>query len=91
MVNRAERAYGARTLGQGEVSTMGYQEWIAAALLRRGVVGLNPRHVEAYLRLKFGTLDALSDADLERELDEIIPTVRADRNAAEALAQSLGL
>ena len=51
----------------------------------------DPRHVEAYLRLQYGTLDALSRDMIRREARSIIGAIDADPAMAERLAQSYGL
>jgi hypothetical protein len=71
---------------------MSYWSWIMEALIRRGNrADIDPRHVEGYLRQQFGTLDALSTDQLDRELGDIIQTIAADRTTAERVARSYGL
>ena len=53
---------------------------------------VDPRHVEAWMRLEHPTLDGLSAAELEREVDEAATLVRAAGPIeSEALAASFGL
>lgn len=52
---------------------------------------VDPRHVEGYLRLRFGTLDHLSRDDLEEECLSAMDAIDMDPKAAEQLAQSYGL
>ena len=52
---------------------------------------IQPRHVEAYMRLEHGTLDKLSAAQFRRSIIEAEQCVVADHNMAERLAQSYGI
>ena len=64
-----------------------YQRRIAE---RTGSV--DPRHVEAWMRLEHPTLDALSRHSLEAEIDVAMAlTVEAGALESEALAASFGL
>lgn len=51
----------------------------------------DPRHVEAFLRSEFDTLDSLSGAEFVEAALECAEFAIADRNMAESLAQSYGL
>ena len=68
-----------------------YQRSIAEILARTGNIGIDPRHVEAYMRLTYGTLDALSKATFARETREAVIDINADPRLAERLAVSYGL
>lgn len=56
---------------------------------------IDPRHVEAYMRLKFGTLDGLSRQQFLEEVIEaerdILTARKIDADMPEQLAQSYGL
>lgn len=63
-----------------------------ADLIRQHVpADFDPRHVEAYMRGEFGTLDHLSPAAFARSARESAEAVALDRDMAEELAQSYGL
>ncbi len=51
----------------------------------------DPRHVEAFMRLEYGTLDALGPEHFRREVNMACLCIDADEAAAERLAQSYGL
>lgn len=51
----------------------------------------NPRYLEAFLRLRFGTLNALSREDMRYEGEIAAHCIKEDEKAAEELAQSFGL
>ena len=53
---------------------------------------VDPRHVEAWMRLEHPTLDRLSRAEFEREVDiAVVAIATAGPDESEALAASLGL
>ena len=53
---------------------------------------IDPRWVEAYLRLKHDTLDHLSKEEIHAEIPRILRTIKnVGRDAAEKLAKSYGL
>lgn len=52
---------------------------------------IDPRHVEAYMRLECSTLDRLSEFDFAWLAQSTGPVIRADRDAAERLAKSYAL
>jgi truncated hemoglobin YjbI len=61
-----------------------------AALL--GVPGINPAHIEAWMRVEHGTLDALSPAQFRDEVLVAVACARASTSAEnDALAASYGL
>jgi hypothetical protein len=62
-----------------------------AELIQRTEPTLDPRHVEAYMRLQYGTLDHLDRATFEREVRVAADCVRFDAQGAEDLARSYGL
>jgi hypothetical protein len=51
----------------------------------------DPRHVEAVMRLDFGTLDQLGGERFAHEARHAAAAVRADPKLAERTAQSMGL
>lgn len=53
--------------------------------------GIDPRHVEAYMRAAEGTLDALSFWQFCVAALQAASLVRADRATAERLAQAMGI
>jgi hypothetical protein len=59
--------------------------------IRQLVSDCDPRHVEAVMRLDFGTLDQLSWERFAHEARLAAAVVRADRRLAERTAQSMGL
>ncbi len=66
---------------------MSYQD-----IIREVVPGdVQPRHIEGWLRLEHGCLDALSRGELEREARWYVPVVRADPIGSEQLARTEGL
>ena len=69
-----------------------YQEMIREELARRGHIGIDPRHVEGYMRLEHSTLDGLSRSQFSKEVGIGIECVLADGiQNAEANARSFGL
>lgn len=68
----------------------GYQTLIAA-LLPEQFAMLDPRHIEAYLRLRHGTLDHLTRSEFKRQVKALAKIVNQDLTAAEDLAKSYGL
>jgi len=53
---------------------------------------VDPRHVEAWMRLEHPTLDDLSRAEFEREVDNaVVAIATAGPDDSEALAASFGL
>lgn len=69
-----------------------YQRVISETLAKSGHIGkYDPRHIEAYMRLEHGTLDALSRRQFDQEVEVCRQCVDADINGAESLALSYGL
>lgn len=69
-----------------------YQKTIAAILQRLGRTDIDPRHVEAYIRLEHSTPDGLSFDRFVSETKIGIACVDAGgRNRAEQTAKSFGL
>ncbi len=69
-----------------------YQQTIREMAALVGRIGVNPRHVEAWMRLEHATLDWM---DRERFRDEVEVAIacidHAGTEQSEALARSLGL
>lgn len=68
-----------------------YYDIILALLKRAGRKNIDPRHVEAYLRESFRTLDNLNSSRMLREIKDIIPVIDDDPKMAEMLAKTYGL
>lgn len=69
-----------------------YQEQIRLELARLGLLGIEARHVEAFMRLEHGTLDQLSKSQFVREVRDSARACLALGNAkSEELARSFGL
>lgn len=69
-----------------------YQELIRENLAKSGYVGkYQPRHIEGWMRLEHGTLDALSPKQFADEVEECRQCCDADIDASEKLAKSLAL
>lgn len=68
-----------------------YQDMIRTHAARLGFIGIDPRHVEAIMRLEHGTLDSLSRSQFNAEIEAAIPFIVRDKSEAESLAQSFGL
>jgi hypothetical protein len=69
-----------------------YSDWIREILASNGYLGVDPRHVEAYMRVEHSTLDGLSVQAFVKEVQVGIECVRAGgAGAAEDLAESFGL
>ncbi len=61
-------------------------------LLARRTSDVDDGHVEAWMRLEYPTLDGLSRADFEREIDiAVLAITTAGATESEALAASFGL
>ena len=53
---------------------------------------VDPRHIEAWMRLEHPTLDGLSRAEFERAIDDaVVAIAAAGPDESEALAASFGL
>jgi hypothetical protein len=69
-----------------------YQDQIRETAARLGHIGVNARHVEAWMRSERGTLDHLTPAAWVQEVRECIAVVdHADPDLSERLARSYGL
>lgn len=56
-----------------------------------GIAGIDARHVEAYMRLEHGTLDAIGPRQWREEVIIAVALIREDPDGAESLARSYGL
>lgn len=73
---------------------MSYQQIIRESAGRLGCIGVDPRHVEAWMRAEWGTLDARPRADFDRYTREIFDAHQmgaVDPADSERLARSYGL
>jgi len=69
-----------------------YQQMIRETLARLGRIGTDPRHVEGWMRLEFGTLDHLGGAAWNRAVSEAVDCVdAAEPGINDRLAASYGL
>ena len=69
-----------------------YKDTIRQEIARQGHIGVDPRHVEGYMRLEHTTLDGLSWTKFQQEVEIGVECVRADGEAnAERNAVSFGL
>ena len=53
--------------------------------------GIDPRHLEGFIRLQYATLGHLSWSDIKREIKIGLACIREDAALAERNAQSFGL
>ena len=69
-----------------------YQDRIREETARQGHIGVDPRHIEGYMRLQHSTLDGLSWREFQSEIRLCIQCVFAGgQGAAERNAVSYGL
>jgi len=69
-----------------------YAPLIRETLARQGRIGTNPYHVEAWMRLVYGTLDALGGAEWQRAVREAVQCLDAVTTQENgALADTYGL
>lgn len=69
-----------------------YQQMIRETLANQGRIGVKPHQVEAWMRLEFGTLDALGGAAWNRAVREAVDCIDGcPESQSERLAQSYGL
>jgi len=68
------------------------REMIRAEIARQGYIGMDPRHVEGYMRVGHSTLDGLSWRQFQKEIAIGIECTRIDGTAnADKICTSLGL
>ncbi len=68
-----------------------YQQMIREECARQGHVGIDPKLVEAWMRLEHGCLDGLSPRQFGNEVAIAIQLIKAEPEASAKLAQSYGL
>ena len=69
-----------------------YRDIIREHVARLGRIGVDPRHVEAWMRIEHGTLDGLGPGRFRNEVEVAIALIdRAGTAESEALARSFGL
>ena len=69
-----------------------YQQMIREHAARIGRIGIDPRHVEAWMRVEHPTLDGLGPRQFDAEVAAAIACIdTAGHDASEALAESFGL
>jgi len=69
-----------------------YQQTIREMAAALGYVGINPRHVEAWMRIEHSTLDWMDRNRFRDEVEIAIACIRhAGPDKSESLAQSYGL
>ena len=69
-----------------------YYESIRNEIAKQGKIGIDPRHVEAYMRLEHSTLDGLTKSQFNSEVSIGIQCVEyAGADSAESCAQSFGI
>jgi len=69
-----------------------YSDRIREILTSNGYLGVDPRHIEAYMRVEHPTLDGLSLQTFMKEVQIGVECVRdGGVGAAENLAESFGL
>ena len=67
-----------------------YFDTIRTEIARQGYIGVDPRHVEAFMRVEHPTLDGLSKTQFAAEVNVGIQCAREDAANAERVAQSFG-
>ncbi len=68
-----------------------YQQMIREECAKQGHVGMNPKLIEAWMRLEHGCLDGLSNRQFADEVAIAIQLVKAEPEASAKLAKSYGL
>lgn len=69
-----------------------YQQTTREIAASIGRIGVNPRHVEAWMRVGHSTLDGLSPAQFRGEVEIAIACIdESGTERCEALARSFGL
>lgn len=72
--------------------SIGYQRIISEEAARKGLIGVvDPRHVEAWMRLEWGTLDHLPREKFAEYVDVAIDCEKAEPGVGESLAKTFGL
>lgn len=68
-----------------------YQQMIREECARQGHVGMDPKLIEAWMRLEHGCLDGLSKRQFDDEVAIAIQLVKAEPEASAKLARSYGI
>ncbi len=68
-----------------------YEEMIREECARQGHVGMDPKLIEAWMRLEHGCLDGLSKRQFADEVAIAIELVKVEPEASAKLAKSYGL
>ncbi len=68
-----------------------YEKMIREECARQGHVGMNPKLIEAWMRLEHGCLDGLSKRQFADEVAIAIELVTTEPEASAKLAKSYGL
>ncbi len=68
-----------------------YYQQIRNQIAKQGKIGIDPRHVESFMRLEHSTLDGLSKTQFNNEVSIGIECTEYDKDGAERCAQSFGL
>ena len=68
-----------------------YRKLILRELKKLGRTDIDPRHVEAWMRNEYGTLDGLSKSRFQDEVELSVDIIDADPKESEELARSFGL
>lgn len=69
-----------------------YQQTIRELLAKTGNIGIDPRHIEGFMRLEHPTLDGLSKTQFRQEVEISVECVKQSHfQECENLAQSLRL
>jgi hypothetical protein len=69
-----------------------YQETIRGILDRKGISGIEPAHVEAFMRVYVGTLDGLDRRRFARLVMDAVEEIRGcDPDVVASVAKSYGL
>lgn len=68
-----------------------YQTMIRETLAKIGRIGIDPRHVEAWMRLENDTLDGLSSSAWSREVETAATLAMTNPSESESLAKSFAL
>jgi hypothetical protein len=69
-----------------------YQQMIRETVAKQGRIGVNPRHVEAWMRLEHSCLDGLGKAQFDAQVAVAISCIdAATTKESESLAESFAL
>lgn len=68
-----------------------YHQLFREVLAETGMLGVDPRHAEAWARLEWGTLDHLSRAEFRRFVLEMADVLLGGQRECESLARSYAM